>query len=527
MSFIDARTLPDGHRVESDICIIGTGAAGLAVANEFRSSSLHVVLLESGGLEFDEEVQALNQGRIVGESYVDLTTSWLRYFGGTTNHWTAHVRPLDAIDFEPRPHVRYSGWPFRISELAPFYDRTRRFLKLPVKAFDVPTWEHGKRYRSWRFDQDRVRTEMVQVVPEHNRRLGKVLRKAIRDADNIETYLYATVLEITPDRSLRHIQNLRVAIGTRKRMTVHSKYYVLAAGGIENARLLLLSSSVQKEGLGNQHDLVGRFFSNHFSGVVGEFYPSDADIRPDFYVGRDHPTGHAMAVLALSDKVQWEAKVPNLRIKIQRSRKVFTLRPKHDGIRSLRQLYLQLRERRLPTDLERHIANIIADVDHVAVSAYNRLRYHLGDHAYRIFLRAAPEQSPNPDSRVMLGDDLDRFGQRRVVLDWRLSEIDITSVRKSMEIFAREVGASGLGRVFLLDREFSHLPHLSFHHMGTTRMHDDPKQGLVDANSRLHGISNLFVAGSSVFPTYGTANPTFTIIALAFRLSDHLKGLFR
>jgi choline dehydrogenase-like flavoprotein len=138
------------------------------------------------------------------------------------------------------------------------------------------------------------------------------------------------------------------------------------------------------------------------------------------------------------------------------------------------------------------------------------------------------EPAPNPDSQLRLGDERDALGQRRVVLDWRIAASDSISVRRTLEVVACELGASGLGRARILFPEdgFAELdPTGSHHHMGTTRMHRDPNEGVVDANCRVHGISNLFVAGSSVFPTFGTANPTYTLLALAFRLSDHLQRL--
>jgi choline dehydrogenase-like flavoprotein len=143
------------------------------------------------------------------------------------------------------------------------------------------------------------------------------------------------------------------------------------------------------------------------------------------------------------------------------------------------------------------------------------------------WMHLTAEPAPNVESRVRLGDGRDAFGQRRVVLDWRLSPEDSDGARRSLALLARAWAAAGWGRARSRFPEagFAALgPRGSFHHMGTTRMHDDPKQGVCDRNARVHGVANLWVAGSSLFPTYGTVNPTLTIVALALRLAEHLRG---
>lgn len=200
----------------------------------------------------------------------------------------------------------------------------------------------------------------------------------------------------------------------------------------------------------------------------------------------------------------------------------------YEGVHSLYTIYHKLKQKRFPGNLERHVANIIADVDQLAVHGFHRFRYHPNYPLSYVTLFAIAEQLPNPNSRVMLGQEHDHFGQLRVVLDWRLEEFAISSIRKTVDILAMEVGAAGLGRIRDLDtllNEQLNDPRPMNHHMGTTRMNDDPKKGVVDKDCRVHGVNNLFIAGSSIFPTTGNANPTFTIIALAIRLCDHLKDI--
>jgi choline dehydrogenase-like flavoprotein len=146
-----------------------------------------------------------------------------------------------------------------------------------------------------------------------------------------------------------------------------------------------------------------------------------------------------------------------------------------------------------------------------------------------IGLRTRIDPVPNPDSRVTLATERDALGIPKARLDWRLSDLDHTSVRRTLEILGAEVGKAGLGRVRItLDANPSVWPSDlagGWHHMGTTRMSDDPKRGVVDRNCQVHGIQNLYVAGSSVFPTAGSGTPTLTLVALSLRLAERLKGV--
>jgi choline dehydrogenase-like flavoprotein len=144
----------------------------------------------------------------------------------------------------------------------------------------------------------------------------------------------------------------------------------------------------------------------------------------------------------------------------------------------------------------------------------------------RFGVGCACEQTPNPDSRVTLADDTDPLGLRRVRLNWRLTEQERRSFIANIRALGRELAAAGIGRLRPLlpdDGLWEKVVGGGSHHMGTTRISDDPKRGVVDRDCRVHGIDNLYVAGSSVFVTSGSANPTLNILALAYRLVDHLK----
>ena len=521
MALLDARELPAEHRIDCDVCIVGSGAAGLGLAHALEGSSLRVVVLESGGLEPDPATTALHAGEIVGLSDFPLDQSRLRYFGGTTNHWTAFVRPFDPLDFEARDWIPDSGWPFSRADLDPYYERARSFLGLPERAFDVDAWVR-ERAAPWRFEGGRVETRMLQIVPESRRRLGPLHREALERSKNVDVYLHANVLEVLPNAEVSRVHELLVANGPERRVRIRAGRFVLAAGGIENARLLLLSSSVAPKGLGNDRDLVGRTFANHPEAGTTALLVANLDVAPPglYEPGVTRADGGvSRGYLQLSPVLQRKARLAGC-----------WLQPALLGRR---------RPRRrsdvgqpLPvagsTDPDQDgVARALAELDERLDTRGVRLaKAATGNLLVKAFVEPTPERS----SRVRLGDARDAFGQRKVVLDWKLHADDERHLRRSLRALAREVGASGIGRIQVTfpKRGFAAVEHRgSFHHMGTTRMHSDPARGVVDADGRVHGLANLFVAGSSVFPTFGTANPTLTILALTFRLADHLQGAER
>jgi choline dehydrogenase-like flavoprotein len=500
---IDARTVPNGKTIETDVCIVGAGAAGITLAREFRGQPFRVCLLESGDLEFDEETQSLYSGETTGMPFTPLTASRLRYFGGATNHWGGWCQPLDEIDFEVRDWIPHSGWPFSRSHLVPFYERAQAILQIGPLAYGAEAWETGSASQLPLIGS-RVMTQMVQFSPPT--RFGQVYRNEITHAQNIRTYLNANATEIETTKDARSVTRLRVACLQGSKFWVSARLFILAIGGIENARLLLLSNKVQSGGLGNQNDLVGRFFMDHAGLNAGTVLLSDPNISPALYVHRvrglhrssEPPVEQSvMGELMLSPEVMRTEKLANFSAVLESTSRLEAA--KGDGFLSV--LY-----------------NVIKNVNRRAFKSPLRLRNII-------------EPMPNPDSRVTLTAERDRLGQNRVRLDWRLSRSDKRTIRRAQEIIGIELGRARLGRLMvMLDSDDtswpSSLEHGLGHHMGTTRMHIDPKRGVVDQNCQVHGIANLFVAGSSVFPTYGYSPPTLTIVALALRLADHVKKRF-
>ncbi|MFQ6023081.1 MAG: FAD-dependent oxidoreductase [Acidiferrobacterales bacterium] len=513
--FIDARRIPQDKIIETEVCIIGAGAAGITLAREFIGRPFRVCLLEGGGLIYDVETQALYKGEITGIPYDPLHVNRVRYFGGTTNHWSGWCRPLDDIDFEKRKWVPYSGWPFSKSHLAEHYKRAQRICQVGEQDYDPELWQtHDARPLPFK-GQHTTATIFRHSPPT---RFGLVYRDEIERAQNINTYLHANVVDIETTDPANTVTRVRVACLDGNKFWVVAKLFVLATGGIENARLLLLSNKVQKTGLGNQNDLVGRFFTDHPGFDAGGFLLSDPRTSISFYLGNTVVQGKRFTGgITLSPEVLRREGLVNLCALIYKT--------DWSGVYAKPAARALIRRREYG-HFWRYVADAITNIDDMAVSTYRKM-FKPEARRQLFMLVTVIEPAPNPDSRVTLSTETDALGKRRVRLHWQLGRLDRHSVSRAQELFATEFGYSGLGRVLITTGDNNDVPMYTFgdHHMGTTRMHVDPKQGVVDENCRVHGISNLFVAGSSVFPTFGYSQPTLTIVALALRLAEKIKGV--
>jgi choline dehydrogenase-like flavoprotein len=513
-----------GDVIECDLCIAGSGAAGLSIAVQFLDQKRHtVVVLEAGDRNFTEASQDFYQGRNLGLDYFDLDVSRLRYFGGTTNHWAGWCRPLDPMDFEVRPWVPHSGWPIGPEDLTPFRPKAHQILDLAGLDY-APENVVLDTAGFFQLDPALLKHKLWRFSPPT--RFKDKYEAALEQAKAVTLYLNASVtdVELTPDG--RRVEGFEVQSSNGKRLQVRSRHHVLAMGGLENPRFLLNSKSGDPRGLGNQNDVVGRYFLEHPHGPFNELLIERDLERGYSYVEQWGRHGHPIRpCIAVTEAAQRDFKILNH----SQTTRLLSHRKKSEGFGAL----LDLTGMREDTDEDgfwQDVWELIKDVDGAAKGVYNVLSdvTEVPPQITSIYTRC--EQAPNPDSRVVLIDEVDRLSARRIGLDWRLSELDKYTMRTASEILAREIGRQGLGRVklpnWLLNDDLKDWGgELSGgqHHMGTTRMAEDPRLGVVDKDCRVHGIENLYIAGSSVFPTSGFANPTLTIVELALRLVDHLK----
>jgi choline dehydrogenase-like flavoprotein len=494
--YIDGSEIDRDSVVEADVCVIGGGAVGIPLTRELAEAGLEVVLLESGSQDFDQATQDLyagvESGTLLGPDTEYLSETRNRYYGGTTNTWNGWCRPLDPEDLQVRDWVADSGWPIEQEEMQAFHRRAARVVQ--IKPFDEA--------------EGNTPTQILPIGPEAQiensflhcsapTRFAARFKKAMRQSKVTRVFFNSNAVEILTNDDATRVEGIAVASLAGNRFRVRSRAYVLATGGIENARILLASNRVQKEGLGNGHDLVGRYFMDH----------------PLLRVGFLVMPGRAASMKAYSTTGPQK----------NRYRGIIRVRPEVQRKHRLLNALAIVKPRK-----PEFLPELALEIDGMAGEILSFADRELAAGAtYFGTLGIASEQVPNRDSRVRLADERDELGMPRTRLEWQLTEQDARSVRLTSEIMVRNLAASFGGRGKLLVTESEPWPraYTSFHHMGATRMDPNPKKGVVDVDSKVHGIANLWVGGSSVYPTVGCSNPTFEIVTLALRLGDHLKGV--
>jgi len=563
---LDSRRIEDPKIIKTDICIIGAGPAGITIAREFNGKGTQVLLLESGGFERDPQAQALSEGRNEGDPYPSPAGVRERLVGGTAHVWPIDLDngrigvryvPLDPIDFEKRSWVPYSGWPITRSELDPYYERAHRVAQTGPYNYNPADWETPDA-KAIPFKGNRVTTQMFHFGPRDI--FTQEYCQELENSQNVTLLTYAHALQLETDELAQTVTGVKVGALGGHQFRITAKVVILAQGALETARLLLLSDSVQSCGLGNGHDLVGRFLMDHPVIRPGVLTPKKRQIMNHLalYDARWVNGARVIAKPVLTEDIQRQEQLLNINTAIfprptwarhNPLRMLFPRgpRPASPALRSARTVSRSLKERRLPADGLKHFSNILLGLDDLVYAAWRtpgRSRFsHLPLFSYTFDrggwsqlddkpqkfgcfdLQHVTEQAPDPNNRIVLSDDRDAFGYRRLAVYWRYNDIDRRSVRRAMTIFAEEFAQVGLGTMrFELDHGTPMIWNPSLHHMmGTTRMHESPTQGVVDADCRVHGVSNLFIASSSVFPTGGYANTTLTILALALRIADHVN----
>lgn len=520
---IDARALPSGHAVESDVCVVGAGPAGLTLATQLADAGVRVCVVEAGGLEPTRSSRQLASAESIGSTYYPVHTTRVKVFGGTSDHWgKMRARPLDEIDFEQRPGIPHSGWPFDRAHLEPYYRRAHPICELGPYNYDVKEWlEAGA--PDPLLVTGRAATFMFQLAETEGFR--RFLPK-VTSTDRIRVLLHSHAAELLTEPGADKVVGLRALLDGGRSYIVTARHYVLAAGGLENPRLLLMSTEHAPAGLGNGNDLVGRYFAEHLRLRTGQFEPHDPgylDSKTIYDVSKvDGVT--LQANLGVPEEVLRDEQLLNSTFFVERHAAVRGT----EGARSLQVLIEAASGARpLPPRVAAHFRAVACQLPDVARAGVRRLRGTLDHDPQALLLLAMGEQAPNRDSRVTLSRRRDRLGMPKVRLDWRLTELDHRSILRAQDILDEELRLAGVGSISHKsgqERFVEPMVRGFWHHIGTTRMHEDPRQGVTDADGRVHGVSNLYVAGSSLFPTGGYANPTLTIVALALRLADHLRG---
>ncbi len=540
--------MADVKSLRATVCIVGAGAAGIAMALDFVGTGIEVLLLEAGGLAEEPQTQALYGGEVADPRLHSPPDKYRqRRFGGTTTIWGGRCMPFDPIDFETRDFMPDSGWPIAREALAAFYPRANRlceageFAYSSEAAFPRPTRPIIEGFAGEHFTANTL--ERFSCPTDFAARYGHTLQAAA----NIRVILHANVTSLSVDAARRSIVGAYVRNLRGGDMSVHAEYFVLATGGLEVPRLLLASNAVLAHGIGNEHDVVGRYYMCHLAGTIGriKIEKPAASVWHGYEISDEGI--YVRRRFALRESTQRAAKLGNFVARLHHPR---ITEPDHrNSVLSL----LYLSQMFIPYEYRlrlagagsgglqkwlQHVRNVAFGVDDAVAFAWHMLRDRklaerkfpsiiVKSKANLFSLDFHAEQQPNPASRITLGDGVDALGMPRLRIDWRYTSVDVDTVTRSLALLAQDFEHNRLGTFDYdpgtVEAEMTRYGAYGGHHIGTARMGNDPRTSVVDADCRVHGMANLFVAGAATFPTSSQANPTLTLVALALRLSRHLR----
>ncbi len=493
----DILDMGEQTQLQAQVVVIGSGIAGAEVATHLARHGREVVLVESGRQQFDPAIQALNDVVFLGKRHRELNpdsyyhrylppelrgVSRVRQFGGTSNVWTGKWKYLQPSDFEPRPWVENSSWPIAFTDLLAHYrsaakdygfgDLEAEAERAEIQSLRGKIGAGGLKMSSFYWEESPTRTA---------HRFGDEMRRS----PHLRVVLGATVTELTLDDRCQRVTGVVCKSLEGREITVAGQTVVLATGALETARLLLASDRQLPGGIGNGHDLVGRFYTDHPKHHTGKLHPGPLaqDFANELQYG---PKPRFCICFALDDDTQEQ----------------------HQLLEHV--LYLQPIYERLASRVWRTVQGRAVCRDRNGAVAHYRVKF-------------VTEQAPHRASRLTLGSDRDALGQRQLQVDWCFTGHDHRSMAKTLALLTERFAQLGMGRF-----DFSDDPPTletmtdAAHQMGTTRMALRPDEGVVDTDCRVFGTENLYVAGSAVFPTGPSYSPTFTILALARRLGEHL-----
>jgi choline dehydrogenase-like flavoprotein len=547
LKFSDLRDVTTNSLIETDLCIIGSGPAGLSIAKEFIGTNIQVLIVESGGLEEEPETQALYDIENVGaprQMQQDLVRN--RIVGGTSHTWTGRCTQFDAIDFQQRDWVPYSGWAIEQDSLDSYLDRARANLGLGSNCYDESLWERFKvspprnpvnpsllKSQFWQFSK-------ASHVNREPMRFKQYLlpNGELSNASNISVLLHANVTHLNTNQQGTKLESVEVTTlnkreTEKKQAFIKAKTVVLCCGAIENARLLLASNRIVPNGVGNQNDQVGRFLMDHPGTVVGVFDPKRSYKVEDRFglYSLKNEEGRSVYLhgLALSPELQVKEQLLNSAVFLM------SAPTESDPWEAIKRLKNLLKQGKSTKPVYQDLLAVLTQPGAVLQGLYRQLvkrRTPIIKSAF-LFLYCLIEQLPDPESRITLSEQKDALGMPLSKLNWKISQKELQTAKRIGECVTQEFQRLGLPQPKLSEWLYAEENGQSdwqanftdrAHPTGTTRMTVDPKEGVVDVNCQVHGVSGLFVAGSSVFPTTGHANPTLMIVALSIRLADWLKA---
>ena len=496
------------------ICIVGAGAAGICLAVELSKQGKSVMLLEGGGRDIEEEAQEPYHSEVVGHVHRGIHTGRFRAHGGTTTRWGGQIYQLNPEDFERRDWIPASGWPITHAELEPFYERALNFEGLGnVIRNDADVW---KTLDLPEPSFSNLQSYLTRWCPEPN--FARLHAKTLETAENLQIWLHANALELILDNETARALRIRTQQGTEA--FIQAEQFIICMGTIECIRFFLQPRAGELPW--NRSGLLGRHFQDHVDANAAQVLPRNrrqfAELFDNIFLRgfKYHPK------VRLNPEDQRRARVLNCAATMSFSSDI------DEALATTKATAKHLLRARFG---ELTAADVLHSVRHSPLLLRQATRYTLHHRVYNpasaeIRLRVHCEQRPDSESSIMLSNERDSIGLFRARLDWRISQLELATIRTFAEIAATSLTpiAEIQPDPALLDDDPTFLDRCddSNHHMGGMRMCASPNDGVVTPDLLLHGTRNVHVCSGAVFPTSGFSNPTHTVLALAMRLADRL-----
>jgi len=524
--FVNGNELKAPVREKCDICIIGAGVAGIVLANELKNYPGRVVLVEGGDINFSMESQEVYKADGKPDIFPDPNYSRLRFLGGSSNHWENNTCPFDPIDFEYRDWIPNSGWPISYQDIAPFYVQAQKYVGVESNGYEADFWSKKLGLKDIWSDSKVCRTGISKYAFTPSRFFANH-GESLKKQENLAIYYNTNLLDVGYEPSTEKVTSAHCRTFSGQDIHIEAGAFVICLGGLENARALLSFNEMHNDKIGNQKGSVGCYFMEHPTARATQFASNKDEKEFQLYEFHQRDEGGVLGYTCLSKSALQDNQTVNIRVPFTRS----TQYEMSDGISSSH-ILKSIFKGNWPDEAGSHFYNVISDLDMVmeavARKSFDSKLFEHADHFGGFTSPSMMEQTPERSNRLVLGNSKDKFGKKRLTVDFRVTQSDKDMFWKSMDLIAKEFGAQGLGRARLLKERSSRIwsSQLGFgqHHMGTTRMSENPETGVVDKDSRVFGTSNLFMGGSSVFSTGGHVPPTLTICALSVRLARYLES---
>jgi choline dehydrogenase-like flavoprotein len=452
------------------VVIFGSGPAGLTLALELENKKINSIIIEAGDEDFNDNSQNLYKSKFTLDELTETSVSRLRQLGGTSGHWGGWCKPFDDYDLK--------SWPININEINNYKDQTCQILEIKNQ-----------------FRKSKINNSLEQIEFQYSKvRFAEKYKSYIKNSKNISLFLNTQLSHFNEDRG--RIVNAVCISNDGGVKIINSKIFILAAGGIENSRILLWTK-IQSKGSLNNNENIGKYWMTHSwilagTGVLEE--DKLINFMKNNYIGYEAP-------IHFASKLEFINKNQNISAAV----------------------YMD------PEKNKKKYKEIIKDILCIAPNYGKELAGKVFGKSLKcgnIFMHI--EDLANINNQISLDlNETDKFRIPIANINYKRSIDTVTTAKLFLKEFSEFCRVNSVGRIAMHENIYNLKDNIEYlgeyHHMGGTRMGENEKNSVVDKNLKVHKIENLYVAGSSVFPSCGYKNPTFTITQLSLRLGDFLK----